>query len=79
MFDEIGKDTQRTTGLLSQICNNSYNPGSFQITQILLDRFKDVYTACRKGSSSSKLREDSRIEDRKHREETSELIAQLKA
>lgn len=79
MFEEIGKDTQRTSSLLSQICNNSYSPGSFQITQILLDRFKDVYAACRKGSSSSKLREETKAEDRKNREETNELITQLKA
>lgn len=54
MFDEIGKDSQRSLGLLSQIANNGYNPGSFQITQIILDRLKDVYAGCKKGNQPVK-------------------------
>lgn len=50
MFDDIGKDSQRSTNLLSQICNNGFIPGTFQITEVLLDRLKDVYAACKKGS-----------------------------
>jgi len=32
--------------MLSLIANNGYTPGTFQITQILLDRSKDVYATC---------------------------------
>ena len=72
MFNDIGKDSQRTTNLLSQISNNSYSPCTFQITQILMDREKDLYASCRRGTS----RQDSRsVEDKKGREETNELIA----
>lgn len=55
MFDEIGKDTQRSSALLSQISNNGYTPGTFQITQIILDRLKDVYAGCKKGSQPIKI------------------------
>ena len=48
MFDEVGSDSQKSTGLLSQISNNGYNPGTFQITQIILDRLKDVYAGRKK-------------------------------
>ena len=75
MFDDMGKDSHRSSNLLSQISNNSYSPCSFQITQILMDRAKDVYATCRKNQGKS----DPRIqEDRKSREETNELINQLK-
>jgi hypothetical protein len=50
MFEDIGKDSSRSAGLLAQICNNGYSAGTFQITQILMERMKDVYGACRKGS-----------------------------
>jgi hypothetical protein len=55
--------------LLSQIGNNGYNPGSFQITQIILDRLKDVYAGCKKGNSSIKTaREEAKSgEDKKVR------------
>ena len=49
MFDDIGKDSHRSSNLLSQISNNSYSPCSFQITQIMMDRAKDLYAAGRKG------------------------------
>lgn len=48
MFDEIGKDSQKSAGLLSSISNNGYTSGTFQITQVLLDRSRDLYTASRK-------------------------------
>lgn len=67
MFDDISQDSQRTSNLLSQISNNSYSPCTFQITQILLDRAKDVYAACRKGMGKP----DPRLQDnKKGREET---------
>jgi hypothetical protein len=69
MFENIGNDTQRNTGILANICNHGYNAGTFQITQVLLDRSKDVYGACRKGTSQTKR------EDVKGREETSQLIS----
>ena len=75
MFDDIGKDSHRSSSLLSQISNNSYSPCSFQITQILMDRAKDVYATCRKNQGKS----DPKIqEDRKSRDETNQLISQLK-
>jgi hypothetical protein len=58
MFDEIGKDSQRSSALLSQISNNGYIPGTFQITQIILDRLKDVYAGCKKGSQPIKTARD---------------------
>ena len=75
MFDDIGKDSHRSSSLLSQISNNSYSPCSFQITQILMDRAKDVYATCRKnqGKGDPKMQED-----RKSRDETNQLISQLK-
>ena len=76
MFNDLGKDSYRATNLLSQISSNSYSPCTFQITQILMDRSKDLYTASRKGTG----RQDTRsLEDKKGREETNELIAQLKS
>ena len=73
MFDDIGKDSHRSSSLLSQISNNSYSPCSFQITQILMDRAKDVYATCRKNQGKS----DPKIQDdRKSREETNQLINQ---
>jgi hypothetical protein len=69
MFDDMCKDSHRTSNLLSQISNNPYSSGSFQITQIILDRFKDVYEASRRGTSSQgKSREALRGDDKKNRE-----------
>ena len=56
MFDDIGTDSQRTANILSQISSSSYTPSTFQLAQVLLDRSKDVYTACRKGTAASKNR-----------------------
>jgi len=80
MFEEVGKDTQRSTGLLSQISNNGYTPATFQITQIILDRLKDVYAGCKKGGQQIKTsREELKTsEDKRVREETNELISQLR-
>ena len=64
MFTDIGKDSHRSANLLSQISSNTYVPCTFQVTQIMLDRAKDVYAACRKGTGR-----DSR-EDKRGREET---------
>jgi hypothetical protein len=54
---------------LSQISNNGYIPGTFQITQIILDRLKDVYAGCKKGSQQVKTaREEVKTsEDRRVR------------
>lgn len=55
--------------MLSQISNNGYTPGTFQITQIILDRLKDVYAGCKKGSQPVKIaREEVKpSEDKKMR------------
>jgi len=45
MFAEIGEDSQKSVGLLSNIANNGYSPATFQVTQVLLHRSKDVYCA----------------------------------
>lgn len=71
MFDDVGKDSERAAGLLSLIANNGYNPSTFQVTQILLERMKDLYASGRK-NNSIKPKEENR------REETNDLIAQLK-
>lgn len=75
MFDELGKNSQRSNGILSLIANNSYSSGTFQITQVLLDRSKDVYGAWsdlrKRGGSTLRTQE-------KGREDTAELISQLK-
>jgi hypothetical protein len=57
MYEALGKDSPRSGNLLSQITNNSYAPCSFQITQILMDRAKDVYAACRKGTAKGESRQ----------------------
>lgn len=48
MFDDIGKDSIKSSELLSRISNNGYNAGTFQISQILLDRQKDVFASSKK-------------------------------
>jgi hypothetical protein len=57
MFESLSRDSPRSTGVLSSISNNGYVPGTFQITQVLLDRTKDVYAATKKGANITKLRE----------------------
>ena len=49
MFDNLGKDSPRSCNLLSHISNNGYSPCSFHVSQIIMDRSKDLYAACRKG------------------------------
>lgn len=71
----MGSDSQRSSGLLSGIAKNGYSSGSFQITQVILDRSKDLFIDSKKkinlaGKTSS-------ISD-KNKEETQELINQLK-
>jgi hypothetical protein len=56
MFTDIGRDSQRSSGALSLIANNGYVPATFQITQILLERTKDVFAASKKGSSTTRNR-----------------------
>ena len=56
MFNDIGKDTHRSSNLLSHISNSSYSPCSFQLSQIMMDRAKDVYAACKKGPGRSEQR-----------------------
>jgi hypothetical protein len=62
MFEDISKDTQRSSGILASIANNGYVPGTFQITQVLLDRAKDVYAATKKGANTltARNREESK-------------------
>lgn len=67
MFEDIGKDSQRSANLLSQICNNGFIPGTFQITEVLLDRLKDVYAACKKGSIPKSKEEIKPQDDKKNR------------
>lgn len=64
MFNDLGKDSHRSNNLLSQISNNSYSPSTFQITQVLMERSKDIYAACRKGTSRQESRGN---DDRKGR------------
>lgn len=71
MYGEICSDSQRAANILSSIANTTYNSATFQVTQVILDRFKDLFTATRRTGTAR--REDSR------KEETSELIAQLKS
>ena len=73
MFDSLGKDSQKSSNLLSHVSNNGYSPCGFQVSQIMMDRSKDLYAACKKGG-----RQESRGDDRKTRDETGELINQLK-
>jgi hypothetical protein len=53
MFEDVGADSQRSTSILSSVANTGYNSGTFQITQVLLDRLKDLYAATRKGVGSN--------------------------
>lgn len=71
LFGEICNDSQRSAALLSSIANTTYNPATFQVTQVILDRFKDLFTATRRGTNTAKKDE--------RREETGELIAQLRS
>ena len=48
MFNELGSDSAKSSSALSNISNNGYNPSTFQITQILLDRSKDLYAAAKR-------------------------------
>ena len=75
MFEDIGSDSQRSASILSSVANTGYNSGTFQITQVLLDRLKDLFAASRKGTGSTATKR----EDARGREETNELIAQLKS
>jgi len=53
MFNDIGTDSVKSTELLSRISNNGYNPGTFQISQILLDRLKDVFASSKKTGTTT--------------------------
>lgn len=75
MFEDIGSDSQRSAGILSSVANTGYSSGTFQITQVLLDRLKDLFAATRKGTGGTATKR----EDARGREETNELIAQLKS
>lgn len=75
MFEDVGTDSQRSASILSSVANTGYNSGTFQITQVLLDRLKDLYAATRKSGGSNPAKK----EDTKGREQTNELIAQLKS
>ena len=75
MFEDIGSDSQRSAGILSSVANTGYSSGTFQITQVLLDRLKDLFAASRKGTGGT----IAKREDARGREETNELIAQLKS
>ncbi len=75
MFEDIGSDSQRSASILSSVANTGYSSGTFQITQVLLDRLKDLFAASRKGPGSTATKR----EDARGREETNELIAQLKS
>ena len=75
MFEDIGSDSQRSAGILSSVANTGYSSGTFQITQVLLDRLKDLFAATRKGTGGT----IAKREDARGREETNELIAQLKS
>lgn len=75
MFEDIGSDSQRSAGILSSVANTGYSSGTFQITQVLLDRLKDLFAASRKGPGGTATKR----EDARGREETNELIAQLKS
>lgn len=55
MFDEIGKDSQKSAGVLTSISNNGYTSGTFQITQVLLDRSKDLYASRKNGIGSANM------------------------
>jgi hypothetical protein len=74
MFEDVGTDSTRSASILSSVANTGYNSGTFQITQVLLDRLKDLYAATRKSGGNPVKKEDT-----KGREETNELIAQLKS
>lgn len=75
MFEDIGSDSQRSASILSSVANTGYSSGTFQITQVLLDRLKDLFAASRKGPGGTATKR----EDARGREETNELIAQLKS
>lgn len=75
MFEDIGSDSQRSASILSSVANTGYSSGTFQITQVLLDRLKDLFAASRKGTGGT----IAKREDARGREETNELIAQLKS
>lgn len=75
MFEDVGTDSQRSASILTSVSNTGYSSGTFQITQVLLDRLKDLYAATRKIGGSNPAKK----EDAKGREETNELIAQLKS
>lgn len=74
MFDEMSENSQKASSILSSISKGGYNAGSFQITQVILDRNKDVFSftneARKKGNFS--------VSQKSTNNETSELINQLK-
>ena len=63
MFAEIGNDSQKSSAVLNSISNNGYTSGTFQITQVMLDRSKDVYAATRKGGSVVRGKEETKGRD----------------
>ena len=54
MFNELGSDSAKSSSSLNNISNNGYNPSTFQITQILLDRSKDLYAAAKRNPNPPK-------------------------
>lgn len=75
MFENVASDSQRSASILASVANTGYNSATFQVTQVLLDRLKDLYEVTRKGTGSSIAKK----EESKGREESNELITQLKA
>ena len=70
MFNELSSDSPKSAQALANISNNGYNPSTFQVTQVLLERSKDLYAAVKKGPPTQRQVGASR--------ETDELIEELK-
>lgn len=74
MFDEIGDSSAKASNILSTIAKQGYNSGSFQITQVILDRVKDLFAF----SNESRKKGNATKPSQSNKEETADLINQLK-
>ena len=46
MFNSISQDCQHSSNILSSFSKGGFNLGMFQVTQVLLDRNRDLYENC---------------------------------
>lgn len=77
MYSAISEDSQRTGNLLLAVSKGGFSSGLFQITQVILDRNKDLFAYCNDAKRKYSTTEMSKNQDNS-RAETNELIKTLR-